>query len=103
MQTINIEDIQVGHRYVNVISPEFSPNWEVVEVTEHYAQLQVMRTVGIGTPHRIDSLISASDTEALAWITPRLVTIRYRNGQEITEEYGTPMAVDTDELVGLAV
>lgn len=74
-----IEDIQVGHRYVETIHPSFNDGWRVSSVEHHQSLVTVLR-----------------DGE---WVPVDLVTVTYRNGQKITAERGETLAIDCDEAL----
>lgn len=74
MQTVKIEKMTVGARYVDT-HPGYENGW-IVETTERrQAQIDVWRNG--------------------AWFNPTLVTVTYRNGISITHEIGTDIAVET--------
>jgi len=73
---IVIDDMQVGHRYIETIAPTFDARWIVASVERSPAKVQVLR--------------------AGEWVTPELVTVTYGSGQSITHEAGTVIAIDCD-------
>jgi hypothetical protein len=75
-RTVKVDRNQLGRRYIAVVSPRFEHGWTVQGVTRHYANVSVLR-----------------DGQ---WVRPLLVTVAYFNGQQITEESGTTLAIDLD-------
>jgi archaellum component FlaG (FlaF/FlaG flagellin family) len=75
--TIRIQNVRPGRRYVAVTHARFVPNWTVATVERHRSQLQVLRDG--------------------RWVSPVLVTVTYRNGEQVTHEHGTVLAIDLNE------
>lgn len=82
-RTLKIEDIEVGHRYVEVTAPKFEDRWVVASVERMESTCQVLRDLGNGTAE---------------WTNLNLVKVTYRSGQTITHEVGTDIYVDCDYL-----
>lgn len=76
--SIAIEDMQVGHRYLNTVDPAFEGGWTVTAVELHVSTYVQVHRGG-------------------AWIYPEIVTVTYGNGRVITHERGTDIAIECDK------
>lgn len=75
--TIKIQDMEIGHRYVE-LRPGFD-TYVVTAVEIHDAKFQVLRNG--------------------QWVTPKLVTVTYNHDESITHEFDTDLAYDFHEVV----
>lgn len=75
-QTIAVENMQIGHRYLHTIAG-YENGWVVASVEHHRPAIQVHRNG--------------------EWVHPQLVTVTYNNGRSITEETGTDLWIECDE------
>jgi hypothetical protein len=79
MRTIKVDDVQVGHRYVKTIHPDYNDGWTVASVERHRCPLKTLTEVRPGV---------------YRWAAIDLVTVTYRNGQSVTFRAGEEVAID---------
>ncbi len=79
MRTISVDDVQVGHRYVKTIHPDYNPGWAVASIERHRSALQTLAEI---------------KPSVYRWAPIDLVTVTYRNGQSITLRAGEQVAID---------
>jgi hypothetical protein len=88
MRIISVDDLQVGHRYVETIHLDYDQGWAVTSIERHRSALQTLAEIRPGV---------------YGWAPIDLVTVAYRNGETVTFRAGERVAIDCDVIEGEAM